>query len=622
MRAAFSRLLATVAALALLWAAAIWATGGFTFTLFGGRVAAFTLWRPLVIAVSAGAVLLWLQGPEAILAASRRLVGGISPARAACSLALATTAVGLLFNSWTAGGPDPFAYVSEAALLRSGRLEAPVPLAREAPWPDATNTFAPFGYRVALGPAPAIVPITAPGVPMLMAALQIVAGHWAAFLVTPVAGGVLVWLTFAIGRRVRSPAAGLVAAWLVATSPAVLFMLMWPMTDIPAAACTALMVWLLLSRSTTSAFVAGLAGSVGVLTRPNFIAIAAGAGVWLVIEGIAGSSVEAAFSPPGAGRPRPAPASVGRRARRVAFFTLGLLPGAIVAAALNARMYGSPVASGYGAASQLLSLSHLVTNATRYTRWLAETSPLALVGLAALVMLMVRTRAGNPRAASLLAIVTVTAWIPYLFYGDFNDWWYLRFLLPAWPAMFVAAAVAIDGIRARGRVAAVTVAAFVIVAGAAGVTLANTRGVFAFNERRYATIARLVDGATDPTAIILTVQHSGSVRYYAGRETLRWDVLDPAWLDRAVQWLSARGRHPYFLIEDWELSQFENRFGAANSLGRLSFSPALAWQSVRADGWIFLYDPMRRDAVTAHPGPEFERAEPFCAKPADAPWPR
>ncbi len=89
-------------------------------------------------------------------------------------------------------------------------------------------------------------------------------------------------------------------------------------------------------------------------------------------------------------------------------------------------------------------------------------------------------------------------------------------------------------------------------------------------ERRYATVAELVRQATDPSSIILASIHTGPIRYYAGRDTMRFDLLNEAWLDRAVAWLTAHGRHPYFLIEDWERPIFEKRFAAMNSLGRLA----------------------------------------------------
>ena len=48
---------------------------------------------------------------------------------------------------------------------------------------------------------------------------------------------------------------------------------------------------------------------------------------------------------------------------------------------------------------------------------------------------------------------------------------------------------------------------------------------------------------------VLTWLHSGSVRYYAGRVTMRYDLLDRDWLDRAVEWLNARGVAVYALLD-------------------------------------------------------------------------
>ena len=71
-------------------------------------------------------------------------------------------------------------------------------------------------------------------------------------------------------------------------------------------------------------------------------------------------------------------------------------------------------------------------------------------------------------------------------------------------------------------------------------------------ERHYVAVARLVRATTDTRSVILSMQHSGSIRYYAGRITMRYDLLDSQWLDRAVDWLSARKIRPYLLIDKWE----------------------------------------------------------------------
>jgi hypothetical protein len=595
--------LALLAPLGAVWAFAIWLTGGFTLSVFGTIIVSHHVWRPVVASLLAAGGFVWIEGFTATRDRVERLLGRLSAARLAGALACAILLTGLTFGTWTASGPDPYAYLSQAALWRTGHLEVPVPLAREAPWPHALAAFTPWGYGAAPQGVPVLVPMTAPGLPLLMAAAQRAGGFAAAFVITPVAAAVMVWLTFLIARQARSSSAGLIAAWLVVTSPALLFMVMWPMTDVPAAACSALMVWLLLQSSSRTAFLAGLAGSLGLLLRPTFATLLAGAIIWLAFEQV----------------------RLARRrdtSWRLVTFALGVVPGVVVTAGLNLLWHGSLFASGYGSMGNLLALSHLLPNALRYSRWLATTSPIAAAGIIALIWFAVRAKGESHRTFFLLAIVAIAAWLPYLLYDTFDDWWYLRFLLPAWPAMCVAAAAALDAARARGRPIAIAAVVVVVAAGVGGISIAGRRGVFALNERRYATVARLVATVTEPSAVVVTVQHSGTIRFYAGRQTLRWDVLDSASLDSAIAWLAAQHRHPYLLIEDWEEPQFESRFANGNRNGRLSWAPVAAWQSIRRDGWIFLFDPLTHGAAPWNPGPEFERAEAFCPRPAADPWPR
>lgn len=611
MRLRLALVLLVFASIAAAWALVAWLAHGFEFTLLGARVTSNNIVRPLAIAAGAAVVALVTAGRAGLGPLGDELRRRITIARAAATLAIFTALIGLLFNSWTASGPDSFAYVSQAALWRNGRLEAPAALASRAPWPNAVITFAPFGYRAAPNGAPSIVPVTAPGVPMLMAALQKVFGHAAAFVITPIAGGLLVWLTFVMGRRVQSDTAGLLAAWLVATSPAFLFMLMWPMTDIPAAACAALMLVLLIRAPTAAAACgAGLAAAMGILTRPNFVLIAASAGVWILIDGL------------WRGR-RVAPSAAAPWWRRAIAFGLGASPAVAITLALNAHWYGSPFASGYGAAGELTSLSLLPRNASLYGQWLLGSSPLAFVGLAALAWPSARLWGAHGRnAAWLLALSTVAACSIYLVYGRFVDWWYLRFLLPAWPALFVATAVVAGILIRRGRTVAIGVLLVIAAAGVAGVRTADARGIFGLGrgERRYVSVARVVAQATERDAVVITWQHSGTIRYYGGRETLRWDWLDAEWLDRTVAWLAAQGRHPYILLEDWEQPLFKAQFGSASELGHLTFAPAVEWQSERVPGWVWLYDPMNRSVTTSRPGPEVEGSQPFAAPAATEPW--
>jgi len=183
--------------------------------------------------------------------------------------------------------------------------------------------------------------------------------------------------------------------------------------------------------------------------------------------------------------------------------------------------------------------------------------------------------------------------------------------------MFVGTAAAVFQI-AGGRRA---VAAIVLLAlGGYGLYITNQRHVFVEDEaeRRYATIAQLVARQTEPSAMILASIHAGSMRYYGGRATLRFDILDPAWLERSIAWLNAHGRHPYVLVEDWEMAAFRMRFAAAGARGDLRLTPALAYRDYGSTGTVYLFDLMRADPPTIAP-PPIRDPQPRCPPPAEPP---
>ena len=103
--------------------------------------------------------------------------------------------------------------------------------------------------------------------------------------------------------------------------------------------------------------------------------------------------------------------------------------------------------------------------------------------------------------------------------------------------------------------------------------------------RRYLDAAVYLDAALPPDAVVFAMQHSGSVRYYAGRLTMRWDVLEPGSLDRAVDVFRARGLPAYALLESWEEEDFRRRFAGQRTLARLDRGPL----AKSADGELHLY---------------------------------
>jgi hypothetical protein len=265
----------------------------------------------------------------------------------------------------------------------------------------------------------------------------------------------------------------------------------------------------------------------------------------------------------------------------------------VAVAMLNKQLYGSAASSGYGPLEYIFSPYRGPANLARYSLWLLESqTPLALAGVLALfvparwLMTQPPVRPGR----GLLAAITGGVVAGYLFWIIFDAWWYLRFLLPCWPAICVSSACLLA--RPTGRTFKNAGLAALAVVGLYGLWYAHGAGVMSFGEgdRRYVAVARLVRNATPPNSMIFSIQHSGSVRYYGGRMTLRYDFLNQRWLDRAVAWLDAQGVHPYFLLDEWEVKEFQFRFHTDNKLGDLKVARVLEYHGGPK---VFLYDPLQ-----------------------------
>jgi hypothetical protein len=241
----------------------------------------------------------------------------------------------------------------------------------------------------------------------------------------------------------------------------------------------------------------------------------------------------------------------------------------------------------------VFTLQHVEQNIVNYTMWLIQSqTPVALVGLAALWVpsSFVKSQRLGMRGRGLLGGMCFAVVIPYVFYQRFESWWYLRFLLPCWPAMTLT--VARMFARPSGLSFSRTSKLVLLMIGLYGLYFAHDTSAFDLGQgdQRYVRVARLVAGATEPGSVVITLQHSGSVRYYAGRMTLRYDMLDALWLDRTVQWLRDRDIHPYILLDDWEHEVFKNKFQSRNILGRLEIAKLIEYRDLTRTS---LYDPLR-----------------------------
>jgi hypothetical protein len=482
----------------------------------------------------------------------------------------------LTYGARVASGADTFGYVSQACLWLKGDLHVDQPVAADFPWPLAVDSVAPLGYRP--GPSPnTIVPTYSPGLPLIMAFFYAVLGYCGPYYVQAVFGGLLIAITFGLAYRVsQERLVATLAAVFMAGSPAFVFNLMTPMSDTVTAALWAGSLLLLTFPGIAAAAIAGCLAALAVIVRPNLVP--------LVIAGV----LATALWPADEGVPE-------RRWARAVAFLSAVIPAAVFIAVLNNDLYGSPAMSGYGPASSLYGVGQFPGNVQRYSTWLLQSEgPFVLLAALPLAVPRLRpawlTRARILPAAALVAILCLS----YVFYVHFRDWWYLRFFLPAFPVLFILMAAPLS-VFARSVPAVVSLPALVLtVALALGHSLGFTIDYGTLNvgrgENRYVAVADYIERELPPTAVIFSMQHSGTVRFYSGRMTLRYDSMAPEQFKPAIEWLAARNYRPYILLENWEETDYMRHFAGQGSVGTLDM---LIVAELRRPGGIRLYDPLQ-----------------------------
>jgi len=338
----------------------------------------------------------------------------------------------------------------------------------------------------------------------------------------------------------------------LAASPIFLLYLMVAMTDVPVAAWwLAAVVLALKPQPRWRLLMSGVMTAVALLTRPNLVALAAPVAV-LVGRG------------------------AGHRRELVSRLIAWGIPaalGAIAVAIANAVLYGSPLRSGYGDLQTLYSPRYTWTNLTLFTTWLVRTqTPFILLGIAAVSW---HARWCLAFAACVLA--------SYLWYVPFDDWTFLRFLLPALPMLLATAAAALMAFARRVNLPGGSVVAAGLLLVCVGAWEGRTAFSLARDEARYVAAAGEVR-KLPPTAVVISNAHSGSVRYYANRITLRYEWLGADEYNEAVRTLRTRGHTLYALFDDYEVGEFRRRYAGVTDVSWLDRPPLGV-----INGRVFLY---------------------------------
>lgn len=470
---------------------------------------------------------------------------------AALLLSGLSTAAGIRFGVYSANYADASGYVAAARSWATGDLVRPAPLQLWASWPHAAETGAPLGFR----PGPILgtnVPLYPAGLSWLMAAAERVGGDYGPFVIAPALGGVLVFVTFLLGRRAGGSAAGLIGAALVATSPIVLLHTVQPMSDVPATACWACAWYLGLRRGVGAALAAGAIVALAVAIRPNLAPLAI-VPLALILTG-------------GELRVRRIRYWLGAAA-----FVAAAACGPMLVAWTQLALYGSPFHSGYPGAESFFDAANVPANARNYWNMWVDVYGLApLLGLAA--RLLPAQRGGGCQPVS--RAVVVSAWVIvalniglYLAFIPYDHWPFLRFLLPASVAVFVLFGTALASLASlmwstpRTRIGVLLLALAVAATAVRRPDLAR----YSLQEWRahqvIPAMGKYLAETLPRNAVVLSFAHSGAIAHYSGADVVRLDIIEPATLDRIVEDLQKGGLEPVLVLDGFlERPRFADRF--------------------------------------------------------------
>ena len=405
-----------------------------------------------------------------------------------------------------AGGADSSGYLNSARMFSEGQLLSPVrSIAGHGAADFGPRVHQSLGFSIKEG-TPWMAPTYPIGYPLHLVAFSPIAGmDWAAIPLNIATAFACAGLMYRLARQVGlSRTDSVIGAVLLAGSPMFLFSALQPMSDALAVAWSlaALSAALEAKESRNWALFCGGAVAMSVLVRPT--------NLLLLI-----------------------PIAVALRGywRKLAWVGLGGIPGAIVLAYYNYHVYGSPFSTGYGEVSGAFSQEYVLKNVLHFARWL----PLLITPIAVAALLAPLVPSMRRRRFAILGSWGVAVIGFYAFYRHSGEhWWYLRFLLPVFPALIIIGLAALRLLLANARpewVISVTVLLGGLVWQGALVTRLP---VFENKqlEKTYPLAAEWLQTNLPAGSPVVCMQVSGAITYYTDMVPVRWDWLEPDQLSK------------------------------------------------------------------------------------------
>jgi hypothetical protein len=444
-------------------------------------------------------------------------------------------------GAFWAGGSDSSGYFNSTRLLLKAEAREPVRIpegfdtTQVLPW-----VFDPLGMRP-IGQPPALAPSYTVGLPLHLAAGLLFFGegvgpHLVLTAIAVFAIAATLWLLRLCGV---GPLWTLLSGVLLASNSVFLSMALTPMSDVLALAwCALAFCFALKSRTNTYwALACGLAIGVAVLVRPsNYL-------MGLPVLFLLGIDV-----------------------RRLGMVFLGGFPIALFLSFYNLALYGSPFDSSYGydEVENYFSLSYVLPTLKHFALWLGRTSGwwmvLTLPGL-----IFGRTPARLRLALGAWVVVFVAFYSTVKF--SHQEWWYLRYILPAYPPLLVGAALCVESLAhwtssttqrfAKMAEVAVPLAVFAI---SLTISINWTREQGATSnaeaERVYPESADWIKKHLPPQAVIVCMQLSGALYYFSHYPILRYDRLTQSQWAYVRDWRRMRNEPLYAVLFPFEYREW------------------------------------------------------------------
>ncbi|MGZ8852683.1 MAG: hypothetical protein ACXW2X_04755 [Thermoanaerobaculia bacterium] len=443
----------------------------------------------------------------------------------------------MLFSniSYAAGGSDTAGYMNLAKLLASGRTRHVIePLRMFGLEQNATfvSIFTPIGFTWGLPGTGTMAPGYPPGMPLHIAAAAAIGG-WshAPFFVSPIAALLCAGMMFLVGRELGlSRFLSAIGASALALLPHFVSHALQPVSDIVATFWSLLAIWcaLVALRRPSVALAAGAAFAIGVWVRPT--------GVLLAI---------------------PLAIALRLKPKLLLRGAAGALPFALALMFYQHHVYGSVFKTAYGTVSQVVSFEKFAVCFPIFAKWLTVMCT-PLVFPAGLLVVFDKY---VPRWHRLLLPVWFSVFLVfYCFWGPFDDWWSLRFLLPGTPALILGTLLLVrDMLRVRltvpwghvTRVIAAVVIAMLVGFPIYRISQYNILGTDEW-ESVYPESVHWAERQLPANAFLVSGALSGAFFYYSGRFSARVDQMNDENFQLLRAYAGSRGLRWYAVLSDGE----------------------------------------------------------------------